>query len=155
MTISVDEDTVANILARRCAEHMWANDRASEHLGMAIESVAEGRAVLTMSVRENMVNGHDICHGGLIFALADSAFAFACNSQNHTTVAAGATIDFLRPAQQGDWLTAIATVVHQGGRNGIYDVVVTNQKDQVIAQFRGRSSRIKGAVIADGGAGEA
>ena len=140
-------DMDANDLARACADVMYANDRASTALGMEIEEAALGRTIMGMTVREDMVNGHDICHGGLIFSLADSAFAFACNSQNMNTVAAGARIEFLVPAHLGDRLTAVAQQVSQGGRTGIYDVVVTNQQDRTIALFRGNSHRIGGALI--------
>lgn len=134
-------------LAQRCAQFMWETDRASKALGMQIESVAEGRACLAMAVRVDMVNGHDICHGGMIFSLADSAFAFACNSQNQVAVAAGCSIDFIQPAHLGDRLVAVAEVVHQGGRNGLYDVTVSNQEQAVIAKFRGRSTRLNRPVI--------
>ncbi len=143
----------ANDLARACADTMYANDRASAALGMEIVEVSEGKAVMTMTVRDDMVNGHDLCHGGLIFSLADSAFAFACNSQNLNAVAAGARIDFLAPASLGDQLTAVAQQVSQGKRSGIYDVVVTNQHAKTIALFRGNSHRIGGALI-DESAGE-
>ncbi len=139
----------ANDLARACADAMYANDRASASLGMEIVEVTTGRAVMTMTVRDDMVNGHDICHGGLIFTLADSAFAFACNSQNMNTVAAGARVEFLAPARLGDCLSAVAEQVTQGSRTGVYDVVVTNQQDKTIALFRGNSHRIGGALIDD------
>ncbi len=137
----------ADQLARACADAMYANDRASAALGMKIIEVGEGRAVLAMSVREDMLNGHDVCHGGLIFSLADSAFAFACNSQNHSTVAAGARVEFLAPGKPDDILTATAEKVSQGGRTGIYDVVVRNQDNKTIALFRGNSHRISGALV--------
>lgn len=137
----------ADQLARACADAMYANDRASAALGMKIIEVGEGRAVLAMSVREDMLNGHDVCHGGLIFSLADSAFAFACNSQNQSTVAAGARVEFLAPGKPGDILTATAEKVSQGGRTGIYDVVVRNQNNKTIALFRGNSHRIGGALV--------
>jgi acyl-CoA thioesterase len=146
----VDADTIA----RACADTMYANDRASAALGMTIVDVSEGRAELTMAVRDDMVNGHDICHGGLIFTLADSAFAFACNSQNLNTVAAGARVEFLAPGRLGDQLTAVAQQVSQGGRTGVYDVVVTNQEDKTVALFRGNSHRIGGALV-DQSTGEA
>lgn len=133
-------------IAKAAADAMWAEDRATQGLGMTLVSVTAGRAEISMPVREDMVNGHDICHGGFIFALADSAFAFACNSRNLVTVAAGARIDFLRPAKRGDVLTAIANVVHQGKRSGIYDSVVTNQDGAIIAQFRGNSATIGGPL---------
>jgi acyl-CoA thioesterase len=137
----------AEQIARACADAMYANDRASAALGMEIEEMAEGRAVMGMTVREDMVNGHDLCHGGLIFSLADSAFAFACNSQNFNTVAAGARIEFLAAGRLGDRLTAVAEQVSQGGRTGIYDVVVSNQDNKTVALFRGNSHRIGGALV--------
>ena len=141
MTLSAQQ------LAQACAAAMWADDKASQGLGMAIETVTPGRSVLSMTVREDMVNGHSICHGGFIFTLADSAFAFACNSENFNTVAAGVRIEFLAPAKLGDRLTAVAEQVHQGGRTGVYDVVVTNQKERRLAVFRGNSHRIGGALV--------
>ena len=136
-----------NDIARACAETMYANDNASVALGMKIEEVMEGRAALSMTVREDMVNGHDICHGGLIFTLADSAFAFACNSQNLSAVAAGARVEFLKPGRLGDTLTAVAEMVSQGGRTGVYDVIVSNQNEVTVALFRGNSHRIGGALV--------
>lgn len=136
----------ADAIAKAAGDAMWAEDRATQGMGMTLVSVTSGRAEITMPVREDMVNGHGICHGGFIFALADSAFAFACNSRNLVTVAAGARIDFLRPAKLGERLTAIATVVHQGKRSGIYDSIVTNQEGAIIAQFRGNSATIGGPL---------
>ena len=121
---------------------MFADDRASQALGMQLLEVASGTARLQMTVTAAMVNGHGICHGGYIFAVADSAFAFACNSQGETAVAAAASIDFLAPARVGDLLTAAARELWQARRAGIYDVVVTRAYGTVIAQFRGRSQRI-------------
>jgi acyl-CoA thioesterase len=137
----------AQQLARACADALWAEDKASPALGMEILEVAPGLARLTMRVREDMVNGHDICHGGFIFTLADSAFAFACNSQNLNAVAAGARIEFLAPARLGDRLTVVASQVNQGRRSGIYDSVVTNQDGKTVALFRGNSARIGGSVV--------
>ncbi|MCW8194760.1 hydroxyphenylacetyl-CoA thioesterase PaaI [Proteobacteria bacterium 005FR1] len=137
----------ADQLAQRCAESMWAQDNASQALGMKIEAVKEGEATLSMRVREDMVNGHRTCHGGMVFSLADSAFAFACNSQNEVAVAASCSIDFLAPAQLGDVLAAQAVKVHQGKRSGLYDVTVTRQDGTLVAKFKGRSSRIGQAVI--------
>lgn len=134
-------------LARRCTDAMWSTDHASQALGMAIESVGAGSATVTMTVRQDMVNGHDICHGGMIFSLADSAFAFACNTANRVAVAASCSIDFIRPASLGDRLVAVAGAVHQGKRNGLYDVTVSNQDQAVIARFRGRSTRLDRPVI--------
>ena len=141
------EQDDADLLAARCADAMWAEDDASKAMGMQIVSVREGSAVLSMTVQENMVNGHGMCHGGMIFSLADSAFAFACNSQNFAAVAAGASIDFLAPASAGDVLTASASIVSQGKKTGLYDVAVRNQSNRLVAQFRGRSARIRGAVL--------
>ena len=126
---------------------MFSRDRASQGLGIRIASVGPGRAELTMTVRGDMVNGHAICHGGFVFTLADSAFAFACNSHNVNTVANGCSIEFLAPAHEGDALTAVAHERSQVGRNGVYDVEVRNQDGVTIAHFRGKSTRIKGAVL--------
>ncbi len=134
-------------LARLAADAMWAQDRASPGLGMQIDAVGEGWSRLSMAVRDDMVNGLDICHGGFVFSLADSAFAFACNSQNLAAVAAAVSIDFLRPAKRGDRLTAEARMVSQSKRSGLYDMVVRNQHDEIIAQVRGRSMRIGGPVV--------
>ena len=135
-------------LAQRVADAMFARDRASQGLGMRITRVGAGHAELTMTVRGDMVNGHAICHGGFVFTLADSAFAFACNSYNMNTVANGCTIEFLAPAHEGDVLTAVAQERAQVGRNGVYDVEVRNQAGVTIAHFRGKSTRIKGEVLA-------
>ena len=137
----------ADALARRVADAMFARDRASQGLGIRIAHIAPGHARLTMTVRSDMVNGHAICHGGLVFTLADSAFAFACNSYNFNTVANGCTIEFLAPAHEGDLLTAVAQERAQVGRNGVYDVEVRNQEDVTIAHFRGKSTRIKGEIL--------
>lgn len=134
-------------LARACAQHMFAGDQASQGLGMQIANVGQGHATLTMIVRPDMVNGHKLCHGGFIFTLADSAFAFACNSYNLRTVAASAEVSFLKPAFEGESLTAHAQERWREGRNGIYDIAVTNQDGVVVAEFRGKSRTIKGAVL--------
>jgi acyl-CoA thioesterase len=125
-------------------EGMLANDRASSGLGMQVVEVAPGGATVTMTVREDMLNAHQLCHGGLIATLADSAFAFACNSYNELTVAAGFAIDIVAPARLGDVLTARCAEVARTGRTGLYDVDVTNQHGQRIALFRGRSHTLKG-----------
>lgn len=127
---------------------MFADDRASQALGMRIAAVRPGYAKLTMTVRADMTNGHATCHGGFIFSLADSAFAFACNSHNLVTVAAACVIDFLAPAFENDELTAEATEQALAGRSGVYDVVVTNQKGRRIALFRGRSRQVGGEIVA-------
>ena len=137
----------AQALAERVAASMFASDRASRALGMRIESVAPGRAEMTMRVRDDMVNGHAICHGGFIFLLADSAFAFACNSYNRNTVAQGCSIDYLAPARAGDVLRAIGVERSRTGRTGVYDIDVRNQDDRTIALFRGKSYRIDGHIV--------
>ncbi|MEM1090338.1 MAG: hydroxyphenylacetyl-CoA thioesterase PaaI [Pseudomonadota bacterium] len=134
-------------LARACADKMLADDRASRALGMNVSIPAQGEAVVTMTVRSDMVNGHDICHGGYIFTLADSAFAFACNGYNQVTVAAGAAIDFVRPGKLGDELTATAVEGHRGRRSGLYDVTVTNQDHKLVARFHGRSATVGPELI--------
>lgn len=137
----------AQALAERVARGMWERDRASQALGMRIERVGPGFAELSMTVRGDMVNGHAICHGGLVFTLADSAFAFACNSTNFNTVAAGCSIEFLAPGREGDVLTATARERAQGKRAGVYDIDVRNQDGITIALFRGKSMRIRGNVV--------
>ena len=126
---------------------MWAEDRASQGLGMRIESVAEGRARLTMSVRQEMTNGHGLAHGGFIFALADSAFAFACNSSGERAVASQCQIAYLKPAHLGEELTADAVERYREGRQGITDVTVTNAEGTVVAEFRGTSRLIAGSLV--------
>ncbi len=125
---------------------MWADDHASQGLGLVLEAVGPGTARMTMTVRDTMTNGHGMCHGGFIFTLADSAFAFACNSRNAKCVAAQGDIAFLRPARLGDVLTATAEERHLAGRSGLYDVRVADQSGAVIAEFRGHSRAI-GAVF--------
>ena len=134
----------ADEVARRSADAMWAGDRASQALGMSLDSVGPGTATLSMTVREDMVNGHAIGHGGLTFTLADSA-AFACNSYNGSTVAAGAEVRFRRPTRLGDVLVARAVERERAGRDGVYDVTVT-VGDEVVATFVGRSKEIGGTL---------
>jgi len=134
-------------LAIATAQVMWRDDNASKWLGIKVEEVRPGYARLSMAVTGNMVNGHNLCHGGLIFMLADSAFAFACNSHNQRAVAAGASIEFLAPAFLGDVLTAEGVEQAVQGRTGVYDMRVTNQKQQLIALFRGKSATIKGLLV--------
>ncbi len=136
-------------LAKAAAGIMWRDDNASKWLGMRIEEVRPGYARLSMTVTPNMVNGHDLCHGGLIFTLADSTFAFACNSHNQRAVAAGASIEFLAPAFLGDVLTAEGVEQALKGRTGVYDMKVTNQKNELVALFRGKSATIKGLLVED------
>ena len=134
-------------LAQAVGAVMYAGDAASQGLDMKVEEMAPGYARLTMRVRPDMLNGHKTCHGGFIFALADSAFAFSCNSRNVSTVASGCTIDFLAPGFEGDLLTAVAQERSLAGRTGVYDVTVTNQDGRNVAIFRGRSYRIKGQIV--------
>jgi acyl-CoA thioesterase len=138
----------AQILAERVAEVMYARDRASQALGMKIVEVRPGYARMTMTVRNDMLNGHATCHGGFIFALADSAFAFACNSHNQITVASGCAIEYLAPGREGTTLSAEAVEQATTGRTGVYDIAVTDEDGKRIAMFRGKSYRIKGEVIA-------
>lgn len=145
MTGEADPET----LARACADAMWNEDRASRSLGMAMERVAPGHARLAMSVTEHMVNGHGLCHGGYMFALADSAFAFACNTYNVRAVASHCAITFLRPAHFGDRLIAEATERSRAGRAGIYDVAVRRADGTLIAEFRGHSRLMRERFFAD------
>jgi len=136
-------------LAECCATSMWQNDLASQHLGMEIIDIAPGKAVITMEIRPEMANGHGTCQGGFIFALADSGFAFACNTYNQVTVSQCCNITYIRPATIGDQLTAHAREISRYGRSGIYDVRVTNQAGQQIAEFRGHSRTVKGVHLPD------
>lgn len=134
-------------LAEQTAHAMYAEDQTSRHLGIELIECKEGYARMQMTVRKEFTNGHGICHGGYQFLLADSTFAFACNSYNQRAVAAGCTIDFLRAVQLGEVLQAEANMVQQGKRTGVYDVRVTNAKGELVALMRGRSARIPGTVI--------
>jgi acyl-CoA thioesterase len=134
-------------LAETCAAKMWETDHASQGLGIRILAVGPGEARLEMIVRPEMANGHGMCHGGFVFTLADSAFAFACNSRGQRMVASQGAISFLAPAQVGDTLTARACEVHLRGRGGLYDVSVSNQTGERIAEFRGHSRAIQGSVL--------
>ncbi len=136
--------------AEATRDAMWANDRACKSLGIQVTRVGPGTATLTMTVREDMLNGHDLCHGGLIATLADSAFAYACNAYNEVTVASGFDIHLMSGARLGDVLTASATELSKGGRMGVYDTVVSNQRDEQIAAFRGRSYTMKGKPLVQG-----
>lgn len=128
--------------AENVRDVMLADDAASTMLGMQVAAISPGRAAVTMAVRADMLNGFALCHGGLIATLADSAFAFACNSRNALTVASGFGIDILKSARLGDLLTATAEETSLAGRTGLYDVTVTNQRGDLIAVFRGRSHRL-------------
>jgi acyl-CoA thioesterase len=140
----------AQRIAEATRDAMWANDRASKALGMRIVAVGAGTATLAMTVREDMLNGHDLCHGGLIATLADSAFAFACNAYNEVTVASGFDIHLIAGARLGDVLTAEAREVSKSGRTGVYDITVTNQRGDTVAAFRGRSYTMKGKPLIEG-----
>lgn len=138
----------ATELARRVATTMFAADRATrEFMQMELVSCTPGRASMRMTVRGEQLNGHQICHGGFIFTLSDSTFAFACNSYNKNTVASSASIEFLKPAHEGDVLTCDAQEQILQGRHGVYDMRVTNQHGEVVALFRGKSAQIAGQVI--------
>jgi acyl-CoA thioesterase len=143
----------AQAQAERVAAAMYERDTASQALGLSLVRVGPGVAEVAMTVRADMLNGHAICHGGFIFTLADSAFAYACNSYNLNTVASGCSIDFVAPAREGDVLTAHAHERSASGRTGVYDIEVTNQRGDKIALFRGKSYRIKGHVIPGGEGG--
>lgn len=133
-------------LAQACADSMFSRDQASQQLGMKIESVEPGKAVMSMTVDERMIQGHGNCHGGYLFTLADSAFAFACNTYDRATVASGCSIEYMRPAQLGDRLTATAQEVSRGRRTGVYDITITNQAGKVLVLFRGKSFEVDGSV---------
>lgn len=135
------------VLAADVAAAMFATDKASQHLGMKLEKIEPGQAVFSMPVRADMVNGLDLCHGGITFALADTAFAFACNSRNRKTVALTCTINFVAPAKSGDVLTAKAVEVALNGRTGVYDVTICNQDGRLIAEFRGTAYGTSSPVI--------
>ena len=137
----------ATALARACADAMWKEDAASQSLGMQLVSIAPGQAVITMTVTDRMVNGHKLCHGGYIFTLADSAFAFACNTYNQRTVAQHCAVTFLASAKLGDKLVARAVERQRSGRSGIYDVTVTREEGNAIAEFRGHSRTIEGELL--------
>jgi acyl-CoA thioesterase len=134
-------------VADRVREAMYANDRAAKALGIEIHAVGPGTATLSMTVREDMLNGHDICHGGLVTTLADTAFAYGCNAYNEVTVASGFSVDLVAPGHLGDILTAICREQNKAGRTGVYDIEVTNQRGQRVALFRGRSHTIKGKPV--------
>jgi acyl-CoA thioesterase len=140
-------DVNENELARACADALWAGDAATQGLGIEIVSVEPGSATLTMTVTDAMVNGHGICHGGFIFALADSACGFACNSRNQRTVTQHCAITFVSPGKRGDRLTARCTETQLSGRSGIYDATVTREDGTVIAEFRGHSRTVKGTWV--------
>jgi acyl-CoA thioesterase len=134
-------------VAKASAEAMWRDDRATQHLGMTLDHIAQGEATISFTIADFMTNGHNTCHGGYMFTLADSAFAFACNSYNQRTVAQHCSITFIAPAFLGDRLTATAKEASRVGRGGIYDIKVTNQRGEHIAEFRGHSRTVKGTHL--------
>jgi acyl-CoA thioesterase len=140
----------AQQLAELAGKTMYERDPASQKLGMTLDAIRPGYALMRMRVREDMLNGHGTCHGGYIFMLADSAFAFACNSHNFNTVGAGCSIDYLAPGFEGDLLTAEAQEQALSGKTGVYDVVVSNQEGRKLALFRGKSHRVNGMVAEAG-----
>jgi len=137
----------AQDLAEAVGREMYRKDRTSQLLDIALDEIRPGFARMSLRITEDMVNGHGMCHGGFIFTLADSAFAYSCNSHNHNAVASGCTIDFLAPAHVGDLLTAVAEERTLAGRSGIYDIDVTNQDGKRVAVFRGKSHRIPGETV--------
>lgn len=141
-------DISADALAQQVGQRMFAADHASRQtMGMELLYCKPGTASMRMTVEDKHLNGHQMCHGGFIFTLADSTFAFACNSHNNAAVASSASIEFLKPALLGDVLTCVGVEQVLSGRHGVYDMTVRNQKDQVIALFRGKSAQIQGQVV--------
>lgn len=147
-TSSTPDPDAATSLARQTAEAMYSRDAASKLIGLSLIDIGPGYSQLTMRVRPDMVNGHHICHGGYLFTLADSAFAYACNSYNRNTVASACHIDFLAPAREGEILEARCEERSLSGRTGVYDTTIRNPHGKVVALFRGKSYRIAGEVIA-------
>jgi acyl-CoA thioesterase len=134
-------------IAEACGARLYELDHAARALGVVLDAIEPGRSRMSMTVRDDMVNSHGICHGGMIYSLADCAFAYSCNSRNRRTVAAGASIDYVSPARLGDRLTAVAEESALAGRTGVYDVRVLDQDERLIACFRGRSYRVAGEVV--------
>ena len=137
----------AQHIAELVRDHMWASDRASQGMGMRVAAIGPGACTMTMTVREDMLNGYGTCQGGLLTALADSCFAFACNAYNEITVASGFNVEIVAPGRLGDVLTATAVEVSKSGRMGVYDVDVRNQRDERVVAFRGRSYTMKGKPV--------
>lgn len=142
-----DTDRTPEVSVEAVRDAMFKDDHASRSLGIDIVEVGRGRCVATMTVRRDMLNGFGICHGGLITTLADSAFAFACNSYNELTVASGFSVDIVAPGREGDVLTARAEESNKAGRTGVYDIEVSNQRGERVALFRGRSYTLKGKPV--------
>ncbi len=137
----------AQRIAELVRDHMWSADRASQGLGMQVAAIGPGRCTMTMTVREDMLNGYGTCQGGLLAALADSCFAFACNAYNEITVASGFNVEIVAPGRVGDMLTATAVELSKTGRMGVYDVDVRNQRDERVVAFRGRSYTLQGKPV--------
>jgi acyl-CoA thioesterase len=137
----------AQVIAERVRDHLWASDRASQALGMRVTAIGPGACTMTMTVREDMLNGYGTCQGGLLATLADSCFAFACNAYNEITVASGFNVDVVAPGRLGDVLIASAVEISKAGRMGVYDVDVRNQRDERVVAFRGRSYTMKGKPV--------
>ena len=144
-----DEKPLSQRIAEACATAMYERDNNARSLGINIADIREAYAKLTMKVRTDFLNGHDICQGGMVFSLADTAFAYACNSRNQVTVASACTIDFITPGRLNDLLIAEARECALKGRTGVYDVIVHNQHSELVALFRGKSHRLAGEVISD------
>ena len=140
-------DLTPQQLAEACAHAMWQDDHATRALGMELESVSPGASIVSMTITDKMVNGHGTCHGGYIFTLADSCFAFACNTYNQRCVAQHTSITFIRPGRQGDRLTARGREISRTGKSGIYDISVVNQDGKLVAEFRGHSRAIDGTLL--------
>jgi acyl-CoA thioesterase len=147
MTDLTPQQLDAQKLAEACGATMYERDNAAQALGITLEEIRPGYAHMKMSVRKDMINSLNVCHGGMIFLLADTAFGYACNSHNQVTMALGCSIDYVNPAHLGDELIAIAVECSLSDRTGVYDITVTNQDSDVIAHFRGRSYRTTGEVI--------
>jgi len=145
--MSTDTKLSPQAMAEACADAMWSTDWASQRMGMRLEHVAPGKATVSMELAEQMLNGHGNAHGGFIFSVADSAFAFACNTYNQRAVAYQVSITYVAPGRAGDRLTATAREVYRAGRNGIYDVHVTNDRGEPVAEFRGHSRTVKGTHL--------
>ena len=147
MNSTATASTDPQSLAEASAQAMWARDHAAQGLGMRIERMAPGQALMSMPVRQDMLNGHDMCHGGFMFLLADSAFAFACNNRNQLSVALDTSINFTREVRVGDLLTATATEEHNGKSTGLYIIRIVNQEGKLVAQFKGLCYRTDKKLI--------
>jgi acyl-CoA thioesterase len=137
-------------LAEAVGRELYARDRNAQSVGIKLDEIRPGFARMHLKIRPEMVNSHDICHGGVLFTLADTAFAYACNSYNHATVASGCSIDFVAPAHVGETLTAVAEERARSGRTGVYDIEILNGHGHAVAYFRGKSYRVKGEVLQTG-----